>query len=248
MQNTNLILLSGQMALGRTMDVVANNVANASTTGFKREGIEFNTYLNRPTAGKEGLNFVIDRATFRDAATGPIEKTSNPLDLALQGPGYFEVKQADGTTGYTRAGSFQLDTQGNLTTQSGQQVLGEGGQAIAIPTTASQINIGADGFVTARVDNGKSLADLGKVAVVKFDSEQAMQSVGNSTYTTQQTPQATTDTVITQGSLEKSNVEPVTEITNMLHIMRSYEQINNMISTSNQSSTTALDKLSKTTM
>ena len=133
MQNSNLILLSGQVALGRTMDVVANNVANAGTTGFKREGIEFNTYLNRPTAGKEGLNFVIDRATFRDAASGPIEKTSNPLDLALQGPGYFEVKQADGSTGYTRDGSFSLDTQGQLITQSGQQVLGEGGHGHCYP-------------------------------------------------------------------------------------------------------------------
>jgi flagellar basal-body rod protein FlgF len=230
------------------MDVVANNVANASTTGFKREGIAFDTLLAAPTPDKPSLHFVVDRATYRDASMGSITKTGNPLDLAIQGPGYFQVQQPDGSTAYTRAGSFQLNNDGQIVTLGGLPVLGDGGQAITLPSTVSQINVSSDGFITARADNGKDLAQLGKLAVVKFDSEQGLQSAGNGIYTTAQAAQAAPESAVVQGAIEQSNVQPVIEITNMIRIMRSYEQVSNMISMENSRHTAAIDKLVSTTV
>jgi len=243
---SNLVLLSGQMALARAMDVVANNIANASTTGFKREGIAFDTLLgpSSPTSNKMA-SFVFDRTTYRDTSSGPIVGTGNPLDLAIQGQGYFQVQMADGSTGYTRSGSFALNPDGQLVTQSGQQVIGDGGP-ITVPTTASQINIASDGYISARIDNGAALAQLGKINLSKFDNEQDMQPVGAGVYTTTQTPQPVTDGSIKQFSLEESNVQPVTEITDMIRVMRSYEQVSNMISNENQRQTDAISRLSKT--
>src|ERR1700729_1353676 len=90
MQSTNLVLLSNQMALLRSVDIIANNVANSSTTGFKREGISFNTMMNGLSSGQP-TDFVVEKSTYRDASPGVISSTGNPLDLAIQGPGYFEV-------------------------------------------------------------------------------------------------------------------------------------------------------------
>src|ERR1700733_13460588 len=104
MESPSLVLLSNQEALQRAIDIVANNVANSSTTGFKREGIEFDTLLSQPTPD-ETIDFVVDRATYRDASAGPINPTGNPLDLAIQGAGYFQVQTPQGIR-YTRSGSF----------------------------------------------------------------------------------------------------------------------------------------------
>lgn len=246
MLSPSLVLLSDQTALERAMDIVANNVANASTSGFKREGIAFDTFISQPAPGKP-INFVVDRATYRDAAEGPIQPTDNPLDLAIQGPGYFEVQMADGSTRYTRAGAFQLDTQGRISTLGGQPVLAEGNQSITIPDTASQVNISQDGTVSARVDNGTNLATLGKIAVVKFANEQALQPQGNGLYTTSQTPEPATGSAVVEGAIEQSNVQPVIEMTQMIRIMRSYEQASNLISQENTRLNEAITTLSRTT-
>lgn len=242
---SNIVLLSGQMALSQAMDVVANNIANASTTGFKREGIAFEAYL-KPSDfnSKSPTQFVYDRTTYRDMSNGPIVNTGNSLDLAIEGKGFFQVQMPDGSTGYTRAGSFQLNTEGQLVTQSGQVVLGDGGP-VTVPNTASQINISGDGFVTARVDNGTTLAQIGKIKLTSFADEQKLQAVGNGIYTTTQAPEENTEGRIKQGAIEQSNVQAVTEITDMIRIMRSYEQAANMISNENQRQTDAVNRLSK---
>ena len=245
MQSPSLILLSDQQALQRAMDIVANNVANVSTSGFKRIGIEFDTLLARP-APNQTLNFVVDRATYRDAATGPIQPTHNPFDVAIQGPGYFQVSTPEGTR-YTRVGSFALDPQGQLTTMAGHPVLGDGGQPITIPDTVTDINISGDGFITARTDNGSSLAELGKISVVKFDSEQAMQAQGKGLYSTSQTPTPSTDGSIVQGAIEQSNVQPVIEMTQMIKIMRAYEQTATLIRQENRRLEDAINTLARTT-
>lgn len=247
MYTSNLVLLSNQLALSRSMDVVANNVANASTTGFKREGIEFDTLVNR-TAPNRAISFVFDRATYRDASTGPIETTHNPLDLAIQGQGYFQVQAPDGSTRYTRAGSFTLNSSGQLTTLAGYPVLGDGGQPVTIPESASQINVSGDGFITARVGAEAALAQLGKIGVVTFANEAGLEPVGNSLYAASEVPQPSTSSTIVQGAVEQSNVQPVTEITNMIKIMRAYEQSANLISQSNTLQNDAITRLSKTTL
>jgi flagellar basal-body rod protein FlgF len=245
MESANLVLLSNQEALQRSMDIVANNVANVSTTGFKREGIEFDTLLNVP-APNESLEFVVDRATYRDAANGPILSTGNPLDIAIQGAGYLPVQTPQGIR-YTRSGSLQLNTDGELVTLSGDKVLGEGNQSITLPDTTFEINISADGFVSAKIDNGTSLAQIGKLSVVKFANEQALQAVGNGLYATDQEAVPADQSSVVQGALEQSNVQPVTEITQMIQIMRSYEQTVNLIGQENTRLDDAISKLSKTT-
>jgi len=246
MESPGLVLLSNQEALQRAIDIVANNVANASTTGFKREGIVFDTLLSRPAPG-ESIQFVVDRATYRDASNGPIVPTGNPLDIAISGAGYFPIQTPQGTR-YTRAGSFQLNTDGQVTTLSGDVLLADGDQPLTIPSTTTQINISSDGFVSARVDNGTSLAQLGKLKIVRFDNEQAMQPVGNGLYTTSQEEQQVEHGSVVQGALEQSNVSAVTEITQMIQIMRSYEQTVNLIGQENQRLDDAITKLGKTTV
>jgi flagellar basal-body rod protein FlgF len=244
MESPSLVLLSNQEALQRAMDVVANNVANASTTGFKRESIQFDTLLSKP-APDQTLDFVIDRATYRDASSGPITPTNNPLDLAIQGSGYFPVQTPQGTR-YTRVGTFQLNTDGEITTLSGYPLLGAGDQPITVPSTAFQINIAPNGDVTARVDDGVSLLGIGKLEVETFNNEQGMQAQGGGLYTTSEEPTPADTPNIVQGALEESNVQPVAEITNMIQIMRYYEQTVNMIGQENQRLDNAIDKLSKT--
>jgi flagellar basal-body rod protein FlgF len=125
-------------------------------------------------------------------------------------------------------------------------LLADGDQPISIPSTATQVNISADGFVTARVDNGVSLAQIGRIVVQKFDNEQAMRQVGNGMYTTDETPTPADESSVVQGALEQSNVQPVTEITQMIQIMRSYEQTVNLIGQENTRMDNALTVLSKT--
>lgn len=248
MQSPNLILLSDQNVLRRAIDVVANNVANANTTGFKRIGIEFDTLVAQPQIGQR-INFVVDRATYRDPSNGPIQPTGNQLDLAISGPGYFQVQTPEGTR-YTRGGSLQLDQLGQISTLSGHPVLGDGGQPISIPDTATDINISSDGYITAKTDNGTALAEFGKVAIVKFDNEQLMQPQGAGLYATSQTAtpaSPATGSAIVQGAVEQSNVQPVTEITQMIKIMRSYEQTAALIRQEEQRQSDAINKLSRTT-
>jgi flagellar basal-body rod protein FlgF len=245
MESPSLVLLSNQEALQRAIDIVANNVANSSTTGFKREGIEFDTLLSQP-APDETIDFVVDRATYRDTSAGPISPTGNPLDLAIQGAGYFQVQSPQGIR-YTRNGTFQLNADGQIVDMSGDPVLDTSGQPITLPETTTEINVAPDGYVTARVDSGVSLATIGQIGVVTFDSEQGMQQVGSGLYTTDQTPTPSTQGNIVQGALEQSNVEPVVEITQMIQIMRSYEQTVNLIGQENTRIDNALNALAKTT-
>lgn len=243
---SSLVLLSNQMALQRTMDVIANNVANANTTAFKRENVEFSSYLAQPSQGPS-TNFVVDRATYRDISVGPIEPTHNALDLAIQGQGYFQVRTKDGTR-YTRSGSFQLDNQGQITTHKGDVILSDGGQAIAVPDNATDINIASDGTVTAKLGNQPALSQLGKISVVQFEKEQAMQMEGGNLYSTTQPSIAATNSTIVQGALEKSNVQPVTEMTHMIEVMRLYERSSNIIKQDNSRMLDALNRLSKTSV
>jgi flagellar basal-body rod protein FlgF len=241
----SLVLLSNQQALQRAMDIVANNIANSSTTGFKREGIEFDTLLSQPAPG-ESINYVVDRATYRDPSNGPIEVTGNTLDFAIQGSGYFQVQGPNGKVEYTRSGAFQINNQGQLVTLAGLPVLGDSGQAIVIPDTTTELTISGDGFLSARVDNGSNLSQLGKISIVKFENEQQLQSQGNGLYTSSQPSAPASSSTVVQGALEQSNVQSVKEMTQMIHIMRSYEQAANMISQENGRLNNAITTLSKT--
>lgn len=245
----SIVLLSDQIALRRKLDIIANNIANSTTTGFKREGVEFNTLVangSTSRAGSQPISFVYDRATYRDVTPGTTRMTGNALDLAIQGQGYFQIQTPQGTQ-FTRNGSFQTDNQGQIVNSQGMPLLSDGGQPIVLPADARDLTVSGDGFITAQVGTGSTRSQLGKVGLVKFDNDQAVKPVGNSLLSTTQTPQPVTGNILVQGALEDSNVSPVLEITDMIQVQRAYEMAANMINMDNARLNTAIDKLSSAT-
>jgi flagellar basal-body rod protein FlgF len=221
METTSLISLSRQTGLRRQMEVVANNLANMNTVGFKGEHMMFVDHFVRSSGGEkpfpQKLHFVRDIATFRNPTEGEITQTSNALDVAIAGPGFFAVQTPDGER-YTRNGRFQLDQSGQLVTQEGFAVLTQGGPIVLGPRDAS-VHIARDGTVSSET------GQLGKLRVVTFDNEMALRQVGNTLFRTDEAPRNAEKPTVVQGALEASNVQPIVEITRMIEVQRSYESL-----------------------
>src|SRR6185437_12089555 len=182
MQNALLIGLSRQVALARELDVVANNIANMNTTGFKADGSLFEEFLNSAARSSTNsrVSFVRDRATWTDMSGGPTERTGNALDVAINGNAFFAVQTQRGVR-YTRNGSFQINPTGQLVTAEGDPVLGDGGP-ITLQQTDRQISISADGTISVREGNSKSDSQRGKLRLVSFANPRQLQKDGNGTF------------------------------------------------------------------
>ncbi len=244
MDNSLLVSLSQQLATYRAMDVIANNLANVSTPGFKREAAKFQEYVSmaRPAEGQKGLqpvSFVKDAGVIRDSSQGNIEQTGATYDLALAGKGYFAVQTPAGLR-YTRDGHFSLDGNGNLVTSQGYQVQGDGG-ALTITPTDGDINIAPDGTISSVVNGVGN--QLGKLKVVDFADDAQLVKQGAGLYSTGQTPTAPAVVNIRQGALEASNVQPVLEISHMIEVMRAYEATANLSKSQEDMMRQAIDKL-----
>jgi flagellar basal-body rod protein FlgF len=205
------------------MDVIANNIANVSTPGFKRESAKFEEYVSRvrPAEGRSGaqaVSFVKDAGTTRDISQGNIQSTGAPLDMALNGKGFFTVATPQGER-YTRDGHFSLDQDGRIVTSDGYAVQGEGG-AITVTPTDGEIHVAADGTISSVV-NG-TLNQLGKLRLTDFADPRGLTKEGGNLYAASQPGIPATATLV-QGSLESSNVQPVLEISKMIEVMRAYE-------------------------
>jgi flagellar basal-body rod protein FlgF len=247
MQNALLVGLSRQMALRRELDVIANNVANLDTTGYKADGSLFEEYLSSAARGDQTdthVSFVQDRGVWHDMSQGPIAHTGNPLDVAIDGKDAFLVVQTTNGERYTRNGTLQINAGGQLVTSDGDPVLGDSGP-ITFQPNDHQVSISKDGTISVR--EGKSNVDSqrGKLKLVKFDNLQQLQKDGSSTFTAPAgvTPQPTTTASVVQGAVEKSNVRGVVEMSRMIEITRSYTQVANMLQQQNDLGTTAIDKL-----
>jgi flagellar basal-body rod protein FlgF len=237
MQTPSYIALSSEAALSRQMDVVANNLANASTTAFKAQRLVFRQYV--VGGGADGATaFVEDATTYRDSRQGPLTQTGNSLDVAIDGPGYFSVTTPDGTR-YTRSGHLKLGPEGTLVTDQGYAVQGDGGAPLTLPLGSTNITITKDGTVSSR---GGS---IGKISLVAFADASQVQSEANGFYVSDATPTPATDATLRQGMIEESNVQPVLELTRLMDVSRNYEAINSMINGENDRIKTAIDKLSK---
>lgn len=239
MESTGLILLSRQNALQRQMDVLANNMANANTTAYKNQQLILQTQSSK-TSFDSALNFVMDRATIRDTKVGPMVRTGNDLDFALQGEGYFGVKTKDGIR-YTRSGSFSLNNKGDLVTQDGESVMSSSGQALNVPVDATAVYIDAAGRLLS--DKG----EIGRLKVTTFKNEQAMKDVGNSLYQTDDDGQDAKDTRVVQGALEQSNVKPVIAMTLIADVVRAYQQTSTTMQNEHERQRTALRTLGRVT-
>ncbi len=221
METTAYVALSRQMVLRRNMDVVANNIANMTSTGFKAEAMLLEPVI-ADAGNRQRLAFVQDVAVVRDVQPGSMTPTGNPLDLAIEGSGYFVVETAEGPR-YGRGGQFRLNDLGELTTAAGDPVLDDGGGALVIPADAGEPSISADGTIST----GDGV--IGRIDVVTFADEQALRKVGEGLYRTDQAPQPATEARIVQGMLEGSNVRPIVEMTEMMSIVRAYQSTQRLI-------------------
>jgi len=248
-ENALLVGLSRQMVLERQLDVVANNVANVNTNGFKADHQLFEEFLNSGAhednfqSSDRRVSYVQDRGTYRDDSQGPIQRTGNPLDLAIDGSGFLAVQTAAGER-YTRDGNLHLNNTGQLVTGSGDAVLGTGGPIVFQPTD-HDITISPDGTVT--VVEGANRADSirGKLRIVNFADPQTAQKQGDNLYAAvgDAGPQPDTKSTIQQGSIEKSNVNSVSEMSHMVEVTRSYQQIANMLQAQSDLRKNAIEKL-----
>jgi flagellar basal-body rod protein FlgG len=234
------------------MDVTANNLANVSTIGFKRSRAVFEDLLyqtlrqpgaqsSQQTQLPSGLQLgtgVRPVASERIYTQGNLQQTGNPLDVAIQGNGFFQVLMPDGSTSYTRAGSLQVDAQGQLVTSSGFPVQ----PAITIPANALSVTISRDGIVSAQRAGTTASTQLGTMQLVGFVNPAGLQSVGENLYietTSSGTPSVSAPGtnglgLIAQGYLETSNVNVVEELVGMIQTQRAYEINSKAIQASDQ--------------
>ncbi len=226
METTSLIALSRQSALQRQIDIVANNIANMNTNGFKGERMMFVEHLVKSQGGEKltgsKLSYVRDIATMTDQSIGPMQKTGNPLDLAVTDEGFFVV-QTDKGERYTRNGRFQLDDGGQIVTQTGDPVLSSGGEPFFLSPEDTEITISRDGTVST--NNG----ELGKIKLVTFDNLQKLKRFAGGLFSSEETPRDVEVPDIAQGTLEGANVKPIFEMAKMIELSRKYDNIRNFI-------------------
>jgi flagellar basal-body rod protein FlgF len=252
MENTLLIGLSRQVTLERQMDVIANNVANVNTNGFKADRSLFHEYLV-PTAREDNfaagrdrrLSHVVDRATFKDFAQGSPDQTKNPLDVAIAGDGFFTVQTPAGER-YTRDGGFQINTQGQLVNASGYPVLGTGGP-ITLQQTDKQVQIANDGTVTVLEGTGRTDSIRGKLRLTSFSQPQRLVKEGSNLFSLGEgnAAQADTKSTVAQGFIERSNVNAVTEMSRMIEINRMYTHMATLLQQQHDLHKSAIDKLAE---
>jgi len=243
MDNALYVGLSRQMTLRRELDIVANNIANANTTGFKVEDLMVHTEQAKPAKTLDGsapVKFVLDTGVARDFTQGAMTKTGGDFDLAIEGKGFFRVQTAGGDR-YTRDGRFTTNPEGQLVTQAGHPVMDDGGGPLTIDPRLGPVAIGKDGIVT------QGAIRVGKLAVVRPDNMASMAKDGDNLYrnTTNTTLQPAPDAVVHQGMLEASNVQPVIEITKLIEIQRAYEGVAKMMDNTSELSRTAVERLGK---
>lgn len=213
MSNAVYAALSRQVALDGELSIIANNVANADTTGFRREGSIFTEYIRR-IIGSPSISETRVGASAIDEAQGELVKTGSPLDVAIDGPGWFQVETPRGER-LTRAGTFIRSPQGLLTTPDGYAVAGDGGR-IQLPAGASRIVITDDGVISA---DG---APIGRLALFTADPT-TLQRDGDTLYRAAGEIAPLDDPRVRQGLIESSNVNSVAEIARMIEVQRAFE-------------------------
>ena len=234
MESSVLIALSRQGTLKREMDVIANNLANMNTTGFKGEKMLFVEHLVKSRGGDRllpvKLSFARDVAQITDLSEGQINTTGNTLDVAIRKDGFFVVETPNGQR-YTRNGRFETDNQGQLVNQQGFPVL----TGADVPLVFS---IARDGTVST--NNG----ELGQIKLVKFEKAQNLQKEAGGLLNTNDAPVNVDDPVIIQGALEGSNVQPILELSKMIETHRAFDSVRSFIDREDQRQKKMIQQLS----
>lgn len=248
---------SGMQAQQKGIDVIANNLANVNTTGFKRSRADFQDLMYQnfksmgspstnstqvPTGIQVGLGTRLV-AVSKIFTSGDFTQTGNELDMAVEGDGFFQVTMPDGATGYSRAGAFKRDSTGQIVTSDGNPL----SPAITIPNNATKINIGSDGTVSVQQAGQTATTTVGNIQVATFSNPAGLTSLGKNIYMpTDASGAATTGTpgqngvgTISQGMLEMSNVNVAEEMVNMIVGQRAYEINSKAINASDEMLQTA---------
>jgi len=250
---------SGMEAQQAQLDAISHNLANSATNGYKRSHVVFEDLMYQnlrqagsnsseqttlPTGYQVGLG-TRAVASSRSFSQGNLQQTGNTLDVAVRGQGFFEIQMPDGTTGYTRDGSFQVNPQGQLVTNNGYTVQ----PGITIPANAQSVTIGNDGTVSVTVPGQTAPQTVGTMQLVSFINPAGLEPKGQNLFTetaASGTPNTGTPGLnglgqLQQGFVETSNVNPVEELVNMIQTQRAYELNSKAITTSDQ----MLQKLSQ---
>jgi flagellar basal-body rod protein FlgF len=241
METPTYIALSRQMTLRSQMDVVANNIANANTPGFKAEMLLMSE-VELPSDPTTELSYVQDFATARDFSPGALRPTGNDLDLAIQGNGFFAVQTPEGTR-YTRVGRFELSGDGTLVTSQGYPVL-SGGSAVTLNPDDGPVNVAEDGSIsTDRARNGQQQQVVGKLDVVDFQNRAALTPAQDNLFDAgTEAPIAATGKVA-QRMLEDSNVNSIVEMTNMIEVTRNYQAVQRFLDAENDRQRRAINSI-----
>lgn len=232
LENTSYVSLSGLATLQRQVAISANNMANSSTAGFKAERSVFQEYVEKQSGAdtKSSVSFVLDSGSFLDPRSGSLEMTRSQFDIAIQGDGWFGFQSPDGQIGLGRNGQLVMDDQGRLTTASGHHILDIGGAPISLPPDVSEISIARDGTIsTAEGDT------VGLIGVFRGADIQSYRRIAGGMFVP---PQGGTPDLeqmiganIVQGAIEGSNVNAVTEMTQLIEAQRGFQRaINSMTS------------------
>jgi flagellar basal-body rod protein FlgG len=246
------IAKTGLEAQQTNMDVISNNLANVSTNGFKRQRAVFEDLLyqtlrqpgaqsSEQTTIPSGLQLgtgVRPVATERIHSQGSLTQTNNSKDVAINGRGFFQVQLPDGTTAYSRDGSFQFDQNGQLVTASGYPIQ----PAITIPQDADTLTVGKDGIVSVTIVGQTAPQQVGQLTLATFINDSGLESIGENLYRETQSSGAPNESTpglngagsLTQGYVETSNVNVAEELVNMIQTQRAYEINSKAVSTSDQ--------------
>lgn len=247
------IASSGMLAQERRTEVIANNLANMNTSGYQRRRIEFNALIYKVAARPDtpqsaageknqggihsGLG-VKAAATYRITEQGFMKSTENPLDLSIQGTGYFQIQMPNGEISYTRDGNFQIGPEGQIVTQDGHPLQ----PGISVPTNAQKITVNATGGILAKIPGKLDSSNIGTLQIAIFQNAGGMKAIGNNLFAA--TEQSGEPNIVNpgqggggsllQGFVETSNVNPIEEISNLIKAHRAYDMNSKMIQTADK--------------
>jgi flagellar basal-body rod protein FlgF len=235
------IAASRLMAQQHGMDVIADNIANANTPGFKAERVQFSDWLSpqngtQRTPGEPSIAYTQDRATWREQQAGTLIHTGNPFDLAITGEGYFTVGTPHGPR-LTRGGRFGLMPSGTVADSAGNALLDTNGRPIQLSSTDTHITIAGDGAVSS--ENGQR----GKIGVARMSDPIRLTAEGNTLFRADAPTTAVASPGLVQGAIEDSNVQPVLETTRMMDNLRQFQFMSQFIQAENDRQQSAIDKL-----
>jgi flagellar basal-body rod protein FlgF len=245
MGSANNVSLSLATAMQRSLDLTANNMANATTAGYKATRPLFESVSADGSTDADAVNYVRDSGNYLDTSQGTMLPTGNPLDLAISGTGWFSYESDSGNVAYGRNGQLVVDANGRLSTLSGAAILDDGGSPITLPEEVGQnIAVAGDGTMT---DLDGTL--LGQIGVFRIPDPNQLTPIGNGMYLLPSgapSAEVTSQSQVMQGYSEQSNVEPALEMIRLMDVQRTYERAVQVMNDANELTKQAIRRIART--